>query len=248
MTDAWKMIEGDAATGMLIVADHASNHVPREIDLAIDASLLNLHIAHDIGVAALARAMNQAIGIPAVLGGMSRLVIDLNREADCDQAIPEQSDGHQIPGNHISADQRAMRIARYWWPYHNAVTAAIARYKPVLLVSLHSFTPELESIPTEARPWEVGILYNKDDRAARVAIPALRAVGVCVGDQLPYSGLELNASMDRHGEAAGNAYLGIEMRQNLINHAAGADKWCEILVPIIALCRNSLAPDRLFET
>ena len=38
-----------------------------------------------------------------------------------------------------------------------------------------------------------------DDRAARIAIPLLLAAGIVTGDNLPYSGRVLNASMNRHG-------------------------------------------------
>lgn len=55
-----------------------------------------------------------------------------------------------------------------------------------------------------------------------------------MGDQEPYSGKMLNATMNRHGEANGIAYLGLEMRQDLIGHAAGVDHWARILVPVIA--------------
>ena len=68
MNEAWEMIEGDPASGMLIIADHASNHVPADIDLGIDPHLLDTHIAIDLGVAALAKAL----GLPAILGGVSR--------------------------------------------------------------------------------------------------------------------------------------------------------------------------------
>ena len=41
-----------------------------------------------------------------------------------------------------------------------------------------------------------------------------------VGDQLPYSGKLLNATMNRHAESNGIPYVGIEMRQDLVGDAA----------------------------
>jgi predicted N-formylglutamate amidohydrolase len=101
------------------------------------------------------------------------------------------------------------------------------------LISLHSFTPQLATKPEEERPWEIGILYNQDDRAARIAIPLLEAADVRVGDQEPYSGKLLNATMNRHGEDTGTAYLGVEMRQDLIGTPEGVAKWCAVLAPMI---------------
>ncbi|MEY3657359.1 MAG: hypothetical protein RL425_120 [Pseudomonadota bacterium] len=235
MTDqAWIDIGCAADSPFLLIADHASNRVPTDIGLGIDPALLNDHIALDIGVAPLGRALCGALTCPGILGNVSRLAVDLNREEDAPHIIPTSSDGHSIPGNTLSDDARAARIARYWTPYHDRVTAQIARQKPRLLISLHSFTPQLATKPQEARPWQMGILYNEDDRAARQAIPALEARGVLVGDQLPYSGKLLNATMNRHGEANGIAYLGIEMRQDLIGDTTGVAHWCAVLAPIIA--------------
>ncbi|MFN5759012.1 MAG: N-formylglutamate amidohydrolase, partial [Sphingomonadaceae bacterium] len=57
--------------------------------------------------------------------------------------------------------------------------------------------------------------------------------GICVGDQLPYSGKLLNATMNRHGEANGIAYLGLEMRQDQIMTAQDVTRWAGILAPVI---------------
>ena len=108
------------------------------------------------------------------------------------------------------------------------------------LLSLHSFTPILESDPAQKRPWDVGILYNEDDRAARMAIPMLEAAGLIVGDQLPYSGRLLNATMNRHAEANGIPYLGIEMRQDLVADAAGQKRFADLIGPVLLECRGRL--------
>jgi predicted N-formylglutamate amidohydrolase len=237
MSEAWTFYEGDNSQRVLIVADHASNHVPPDIDLGIDPALLSDHIAVDIGVAALCAALPY----PAILAGVSRLVVDLNREEDAPHIIPIASDGHAISGNLIDHAARQARIERFWHPYHKRVAGVIEERAPTLLVSLHSFTPRLKTVPDIARPWEIGILYNQDDRAARIAIPLLEAMGVIVGDQEPYSGVLLNATMNRHGEANGIAYLGIEMRQDLISDSVGVKIWANRLAPLIAECAAQIA-------
>lgn len=230
-------IPGDPASGLLLIADHASNHVPGDIDLGVPAAVMREHVAIDIGVDPLGRALCAALGCPGVLGGVSRLVIDLNREADAAGLIPATSDGHVIPGN-VDADREG-RITRFWNPYHDDIAARIVANRPLLLISLHSFTPRLASAP-EPRPWQVGILYNQDERAARIALPLLEAAGLVTGDNLPYSGKVLNATMNRHGEANGIPYLGIEVRQDLIDSPAGVEKWAAILAPVIAETRDLL--------
>jgi predicted N-formylglutamate amidohydrolase len=239
---AAQLIEGDRASSLLIVADHASAAVPEDIDLGVPAWLLADHVAIDIGVAPLAAALCQRLGCPAVLGGVSRLVIDLNREEDAPGLVPVESDGHRIEGNAgLPRTARAERIDRFWRPYHALLDERIATGRPRLIVSLHSFTPSLASRPTEARPWQVGVLWNNDDRAARIALPLLSAGGVVAGDNQPYSGKLLNATMNRHAEGTGTAYLGLEVRQDLIAEGEGVACWAAILAPLIVATRDALA-------
>lgn len=218
---------------ILLIADHASNHVPEDIDLGIAPALLDEHIAVDIGTEALTRALAARLGASAVLASVSRLVIDLNREADALGLIPVQSDGHEIPGNReLSKIEREARIRRFYEPYHDAVAGLIAS-GPELVVSIHSFTPRLTSRPTLKRPWPIGILYNADERAARHAIELLRAHDLLVGDNEPYSGRVLNSTMNRHAEAVGLPYINIEVRQDLLSTAAEIDDWAELLFKVV---------------
>lgn len=243
--EAWTAIGRNEGIGsILIVADHASAHVPLDINLGIPADVLTRHIAVDMGVAPLAKLLCAQLDCEAILGGVSRLVCDYNREEDAPGLIPIASDGIAIPGNALDAAGRGARIARFFHPYHAAVAAAIARTQPALLVSLHSFTPRLESKPDETRPWLIGILYNQDERAPRIAIPLLERAGIVTGDNEPYSGRLLNATMNHHGERKGIPYLGIEVRQDMIGDEAGVTQWAATLAPVIAACRDNLVSER----
>ena len=230
MTDEpYRIIGIPEAGGVLIVADHASNRVPPAIDLGIDPALLELHIASDIGVMGVAELMAQRPGVAAYLGNVSRLVCDFNREEHAPAIIPIASDGHAVPGNRLSHAEHEARLAQFYHPYHTALAALLDETALALILSLHSFTAFLASKPEELRPWQVGVLYNKDDRAARIAIPLLEAEGLVVGDQQPYSGKLLNATMNRHAESPGRLYLGVEIRQDGIADAAGQAVWAERL-------------------
>ncbi|HEU4958788.1 MAG TPA: N-formylglutamate amidohydrolase [Sphingomonas sp.] len=223
---------------VLLLCDHASNVVPEGIELGITPDLLDLHIAVDIGAEPLTRALAAALDAPAILATVSRLVIDLHREPDHPQLIPTTSDGRVIPGNALPECEE--RIERFHRPYHEALAALIERSRPRLLASIHSFTPRLESGGAD-RPWEVGILYNEDDRAARIAIELLRAEGLETGDNQPYSGKLLNATLNRHGEARGLPYVAIEVRNDLIADPAGVARWTTILGRVIGETRNRVA-------
>ncbi|WP_068076363.1 N-formylglutamate amidohydrolase [Novosphingobium lentum] len=232
MSEACQLVGTPRFGGILVVSDHASNRVPDDINLGIEAALLDQHVAVDIGVAQVAALMAARPGIAAYLGHVSRLVCDFNRDEHLPTVFPIASDGHAIPGNALDHAGHETRLARFFRPYHDGLAALLDATPQSLIVSLHSFTPHLASHPDEQRPWQVGVLYNEDDRAARIAIPLLAAEGLVVGDQQPYSGKLLNATMNRHAEAEGRPYLGIEIRQDQIGDAAGQAVWAERLARI----------------
>lgn len=221
----------------MLVADHASNAVPADTKLGIPEHLLQEHIALDIGTEAIGELLAREYAIPAHIAAVSRLVCDLNREEAAPGLVPEASDGHPVPGN-VGADREA-RLDRFHRPYHTALAQWLERAQPALILSLHSFTPRLETSDA-ARPWEVGVLYNQDDRAARIAIPLLAAEGLNVGDNLPYSGRDLNYTMNRHAELADRPYLGIELRQDLTQTAADHARWAALLAKIAQRVASTL--------
>lgn len=242
MSDAFELVPGTPDSGLLIVVDHASNRVPADVELGIAPGLLDLHIGWDIGAAAVARRLCERFHCPGLFGGVSRLVLDLHRETDSPALIPQASDGYAIPGNQgLSAEEREARVARFWRPYHEELARLVAGVKPELIAAVHSFTPRLETAEGPDRPWQVGILYNGDDRAARIAIAALRDRGIVTGDNEPYSGKHLNATMNLHAEAPGIPYLAIEVRNDLIRDAKGIACWSAVLADVIEDCRNELA-------
>ena len=228
----WRVIGQPRFGGILVVSDHAGRDVPEDIDLGINPALMSQHIAVDLGVLEVAEIMASQPGIAAFVGRYSRLVCDLNREEHAPAMIPIASDGHAIPGNAIDHAGHEARRIRFHHPYHDALARLLEETPPALIVSLHSFTPRLAMHPDEARPWQVGVLYNEDDRAARIAIPLLAAEGLVVGDQQPYSGRLLNYTMDRHAEAEGRPYLGIEIRQDEIADAGAQARWAARLAAL----------------
>lgn len=232
-------ILGDPTAPILIIADHASNHVPEGIDLGLPSHVMTEHVAIDLGVAEVAELLVAKGNVCAILGGVSRLVIDYNREPDAAGLVPVHSDGHHIEGNSVA--DVADRLLRFYDPYHAKVAELAGQAHRPFILSLHSFTPSLRSKPEEKRPWEIGILYNEDDRGARIAIPMLEQAGLIVGEQEPYSGKLLNASMNRHAEDHKRPYLGVEMRQDIAGTAEGQRRYADILGPILVACRNGLA-------
>lgn len=236
-----EVLDGNAP--LLLLCDHASNHVPDDIVLEVSPDLLDRHIAIDIGAGPLTRALAETTGASAILGTLSRLVLDLHREPDNPALIPLISDGHAIPGNR--AADRDARIARFYSPYHRAIADLVRAKRPDLIVAIHSFTPRLEVGSAPDRRWEVGVLSNRDRRAAGSAIAFFEREGLITGDNEPYSGRLLNATLNRHAEAQGIPSLSIEVRNDLIRDDVGVARWRDILARMIAELRNGLASERL---
>ena len=229
----------DGQPGLILICDHAGREIPAGYgDLGLPPSAFERHIAYDIGAAELTRALADHFNAPAVLGRYSRLFIDLNRGADDPTLIMKLSDGQIVPGNaHAGAAEFAKRIALVHAPYHDAISAQIARSRATgrapILVSIHSFTPSWRGV---ARPWEVAILHApKDRRLADLMLAELRSIpGLCVGDNEPYSGALENDTLSRHGLDEGLPHVLIEVRQDLISNAAGVAALARIVAPCLA--------------
>ncbi len=241
MTDAFKILGSPQPGQLLIVADHASSFVPPEIDLGLSQTFARDHIAVDIGTMEIARMMTEKTSHLAITGGVSRLVVDLNRYPDETSVVPEHSDGVQVHGNRIDEKERQRRLDTYFHPYHDQVKRLIAELKPSLVLSLHSFTPNLRSNRKVDRPWEIGVLYNYYETASKLAYRYLQEEKLVVGDQQPYSGKDLNATMNRQAEAINQPYLGVEIRQDLIGNDRGQRHFAEILLRTCDKVRTGLA-------
>jgi predicted N-formylglutamate amidohydrolase len=234
----FELIEGDRRKGLVLLADHARRDLPEEYgDLGLPASEFDRHIAYDIGVEATTRALAARLGVPALLGGFSRLLIDPNRGEDDPTLIRQLYDGTVVPSNYpMLAEERERRLERYYRPYHDAIAALIASVAKEgggapFLFSIHSFTPVMQG---RVRPWHAGVLWDLDDRAARPLIDMLSADPLLtVGDNEPYDGALRGDTMYRHAIVNGFAHALLEIRQDLIADASGAEAWAERLTPIV---------------
>jgi predicted N-formylglutamate amidohydrolase len=244
--ESFEVIAGSIADPIaganLIIADHASNQIPAEFAaLGMPHSQLQRHIAYDIGVEWMARALAQELNAPAILSRFSRLLIDPNRGDDDPTLVMCLSDGAIVPGNAtICAEQIDDRMRRFSTPYHAAVSDALDRMQAANLVpaviSLHSFTPAMKG---EERPWHVTVLWDSDPR---LPVPMLQSLrndkSLIVGDNDPYDGAMVGSTTARHCISRGIPHILFEVRQDLIAAQADAEAWAlrlgRHLKPILA--------------
>ena len=222
------------AAPALVICDHASRAFPRGMKrLGLPELPSWQHIAWDIGAGELARGLANALDAPAVLAGYSRLIVDCNRKPEDPEAFRLESDGWVVPGNASLGElERRTRLACFFDPYHEAIAAMLAGFRRrgvvPMVVSVHTFTPEMAGT---ARPWHIGVLWDKDESSARRLIAGLRQVeGLVVGDNQPYSGKHpSDYTIDHHAEQAGLPHVCIEVRQDTLESPAGVERWVRLL-------------------
>ena len=233
----FEILNAEGNSRVFLVCDHASNFVPPELDgLGVPEELLSEHIAWDIGIAELTKALASRWNAPAVLSGFSRLVLDPNRSEDSETLIPTISEHHVIPGNqNLTAEEKGARIGRYHRPYHAALKFTLdnmlcrqgsPHLRPVVICP-HSFTPVFNG---KQRPWHVSVMWDRDPRLALPLISSFRDAGYVVGNNEPYSAREETGHTLRTlSEPFGLTGAMIEVRQDLIGSVEGIAKWADIV-------------------
>ncbi len=223
----------ESTTPILLVCDHASRRIPQSLGkMGLDAAAQRCHLAWDIGAGALTERLAVMLGVSAVVCQYSRLVVDCNRQLMDPGAFLEFGDGVVVHGNrNLREHDKQARASEIYWPYHNAIEAQIKRFKQLgtqpALVSIHSFTPVMNAL---ARPWEIGVLWDRDRITAEIFIHDFRKAGLNVGDNEPYSGKALqDFTIDYHAESAEIPHVGIEIRQDFIHEDSGVEKIAGIM-------------------
>ncbi|MCB9745924.1 MAG: N-formylglutamate amidohydrolase [Alphaproteobacteria bacterium] len=225
LQDAVEFIGPHDATGPLVLTcEHASARVPAPLEAsAEDEAWLSTHWGWDIGAAELTRELARLTGAPAVLSRVSRLVSDANRSIEhptwIRERLEEGGQSHVLDFNRGLDDaERARREAAYHAPYHESIDALVARRLlaglPVLLLSVHSFTPLLDA---EVRPMEMGVLFDDHEPLAQRLEQALAAEGFSTALNEPYSGRHgMMYAAHRHGTTHQVVYLELEVRHDLL--------------------------------
>lgn len=218
MTKAYEQIVARGDAPLFIFGDHASRFIPEVFsNLGLKGDDLTRHIAWDIGTESIIRQLCQHFQCAGQIAGVSRLVIDLNRDPEASGLIPPESDGTMIPGNQsLSAAARQERMDKFYEPYHTAVGATLDRLDDPLVVSVHSFTPK--PLLGAQRETDIGLLVKHDFDTAHLFRDSVneKAPHLNVGINKPYSAYDLNYTVDVHLAPRGLRHLAIEIRQDLV--------------------------------
>ena len=233
----FKVLSPLADKPILLVCDHASCRFPKALgDMGLDPFARRCHLAIDIGAGELTESLAEALGVTAVLQNYSCLIVDCNRQLMDPGAFLEYGDGILVPGNrNLHQADKDRRAEALYWPYHRAIEQQIERLSkvgpPPAFIAIHSFTPVMNG---ESRAWQMGVLWDKDERLREIFLEGFRDAGYYVGDNVPYSGkAPQDFTIDHHAEEAGLPHIGIEIRQDLLNKKRGVAEVARVMQKII---------------
>ena len=240
--EPFEIVNPDGAARVLLVCEHASAHIPRELnDLGLAPQDRRSHAAWDPGARPVAIGLAERFDARLVAGTVSRLVYDLNRPPEAPDAIPQRSERIEVPGNRVlDADMRAARIAAIHDPFRAALAAAIR--PDTVLVTIHSFTPVYFG---QARPVEVGILHDTDARLADAMLDAASGADLRVERNQPYGPQHgVTHTLREHALPANLLNVMIEIRNDLIADAAGQRVIADTLAAWLEAALASLSVER----
>lgn len=238
-----EILNADGRGPILLVCEHASNHIPDAYDgLGLSPEARLSHAAWDPGAEPLARLLSEAFDAPLVAGRVSRLVYDCNRPPEAADAMPAQSETIAVPGNRgLAAAARAARARMVYKPFSAALAGAIAARQaqgtPFALVTVHSFSAVWFGKPREV---EIGILHDTDARLADLMLAEAPALAPRrIARNAPYGPEDgVTHTLRRHGLAGGLPNVMIEARQDLLRDSAGqaaiAAELAQMLRPALA--------------
>ncbi|MDT3250257.1 N-formylglutamate amidohydrolase [Serratia sp. root2] len=220
------------AAPFLLLCDHAGQAIPQRLgDLGLPPGEIDRHIGWDIGALAVSRHLSRHLDATLIHQRYSRLVIDCNRAPGIASSIPHLSELTPVPGNiGIDAEHALAREREIFLPYHHSIDDTLGerqlRGKPTAIIAMHSFTPVFKG---NSRPWQVGLLFNRQPEFAHLLAELLREEGdLQVGVNEPYAMTDAtDYTLPVHAERRRLPYVGIEIRQDLIADEPGQRAWAK---------------------
>jgi len=141
---------------VVLSCEHAVDTIPAEYQQAFKpfASLLATHRGIDFGALDIAKCLQQRLSCPLIRAQSSRLLIDCNRSLHNPDCFSEAT-------KPFSEADKQLIINQFYLPFRQEVTrqiqALLAQNNRVLHLSIHSFTPIMNSVERNA---DIGFLYD----------------------------------------------------------------------------------------
>ncbi len=138
---------------IIITCEHAGNNVPKEYRSLFSGAdqILQSHRGWDPGAIEIARLLASKRNASLFHCDVTRLLIEANRSIDHAELFSDYS--KSLP------DKVKEEIKQqYYFPYRNEIELVIQSLpKPVLHLSIHTFTPQLNNVK---RSTDIGLLFD----------------------------------------------------------------------------------------
>ncbi|MEO7989947.1 MAG: N-formylglutamate amidohydrolase [Chryseolinea sp.] len=200
-------------SSIIITCEHAGNDVPKEYQSLFDGAdqILQSHCGWDPGAIEIARLLASKRNSPLFHCDVTRLLIEANRSIDNTELFSAYSKS-------LPDDIKEKIRQQYYFPYRNSVESFIqSLLKPVLHLSIHTFTPQLNNVE---RRTDIGLLFDplrklESECSAHLReklLPTLPSFQIDFNK--PYAGIDDGFTTYLRAKFVDEDYAGIEIEIN----------------------------------
>jgi predicted N-formylglutamate amidohydrolase len=221
---------------LIVTCEHAGNQVPDCYShlFANIKDVLESHRGWDPGARELATFLASEFNAPLFVCETTRLLIEPNRSLDNHQLYSEYS---QV----LFETDHDLILQQYYFPHRGSVEQLIEKLaKPVLHLSIHTFTPILNGTVREV---DVGLLFDPARKSESDFCDILRQdlehnlPSLKIRMNEPYKGTDDGFTTYLRTKFEDSQYLGIELEVN--QKYIGTEQWELIAIGL----KNSLNHD-----
>lgn len=198
---------------VIVTCEHAGNEVPDRYKSLFegDAEVLETHRGWDPGAWKLAEYLSVNLMAPLYGCHTTRLLIEANRSPDSSELFSQFSDTLPKP-------DKENLIETLYQPYRNQIQQATEEsLKPVLHLSIHSFTPVWNNV---TRAVDIGILFDPELTSEKMYADLLMgeliknfpSLSICFNE--PYKGTDDGITTWLRNYYTNDKYTGIELEVN----------------------------------
>lgn len=198
---------------VILSCEHAGNLVPDQYQYLFDKEpeVLNTHWGWDPGAWELAQFLATQLSVPLYGCSTTRLLIEANRSLENPQLFSKYS-------SNLSNTEKEKLIETIYHPYRNQVREfLIAAMKPILHLSIHTFTPIWNGIERQV---DIGILFDPDQPLEKKNCDQFKEIlEIYLPDKKiklnePYKGTDDGFTTELRKQIPNNQYAGIELEIN----------------------------------
>ena len=216
----YTLLNPEVVGPFIFSCEHASNNLPSDVTpTAVDVHFLQTHWGWDIGAESVTRHLVDGTNSQGILATHSRLWIDLNRSLNRTDLVRLEAEGHRLSFNQdLTSEDHTQRLQQIYKPFHSAYHTLVQRRRrqapPVILISVHSFTPVWDGV---VRTMDIGVLFDECEELGLKLAELLKKEGLFVEINAPYTGRGgLMYSVEDKGKRHQCPHLELEINQAII--------------------------------